>query len=194
MEYSLYSITTNRVQPLKIMNHYIVHLWLMLYINCTSIKVLLLIKKLLVSSWALITHLAFGGNISVEKHCLPPCWAICVSELFSGLLWPLVECFWYSDVLPSFCHIIRNSSDKNKHLVKYLLEKWQYVVASFLVWEHYWLFFGSSTLPMISHSRSGTALPFSLSETPAISFSPCWRWALAPWDTEALFSSWGLFS
>ena len=26
MEYSLYSITTNRVQPLKIMNHYIVHL------------------------------------------------------------------------------------------------------------------------------------------------------------------------
>ena len=38
-EYSQYFIITiNRVQPLKIVNHYVVHLKLTLYINCTSIK------------------------------------------------------------------------------------------------------------------------------------------------------------
>lgn len=49
-----------------------------------------------------------------------------------------------------------------------------------LVWEHYGLFFGSSTLRVLSHSKSGTALPVPLSETSAISLSPCWLWALAP--------------
>lgn len=103
------------------------------------------------------------------------------------LLWPPVECFWYSDGLPRFCHIIQKPSEKTKHPVKYLPEKWQHVVASL---------FGNTTgyslalPPFARFLIQNQELPSQFLSLRLLQslFSPCWLWALAPWDNEALFS------
>lgn len=108
-------------------------------------------------------------------------WIVLWASLASG--WVLLIFWWSAQILSHYPKTLRENQTSSQIFTREMT-----ACGGLLVWEHYQLFFGSSTLCTLSHSKSGTALPVPLSETPAISLSPCWLWALAPWDTEALFS------